>query len=429
MSDESTDEWPDEVRKRLEAYAERTGASLGDVTGDFVVYLRSDFGIEDWRDEDEDLIIDLSEGFFMETRRKKGGGGGTVEYVGHFTGVAGKWSDRRENMRTKLCKAYQSNSDAAIDSGGVGVFSSKEGKWYIQTKNGLVDTGEEVVEGQMPRDSFRCGEILLGMLVKNTESANYGKPFPCYDSTRYIYFLGNEKGAFEDEIRLLRVSAKPDDEVLIGVPCKFQGKPMREDASDGWDDVVEVWDDWTDNITYTDEFVEPDLRRDLRAERFWASEDFHEHYVELDELVEAYESKKQAMSNGDGHFGPVILTKGFVARMSTEGQASDYDQTGRNFSMDISSMALQQAYGDERAEVRLWISGACNDLTHPFEFRDEAGWVEYAERSVVLVCGRIGLRVVGDHYVPKLNVMGVYAIPNRSRRRQSGGDTGLGQFD
>ena len=428
MSDESTDGWPDEVRKRLEAYAERTGASLEDVTSDFVTYLVSDFGIEDSADEDEDLIQDLSEGFFMETRRARAGGSST-EYVGHFVGVAAKWNDRREKSRARLCKAYQNNADAIIESGDVGVFSSKDGKWSIQTKNGLVDTEEEVVEGQLPKDSFRCGEILLGMLVKNPASSNCGKPFPCYDATRYIYFLGNEKSAFEDDIRLLRISANPEDEITIGLPCKFQGRPIREDASDGWDDVVEVWDDWTDNITYTDEFVDPEVRRDLRAERYWVSEDFHSHYVELDELTEAYESGKQTLSSGDGHFGPVVLTKGFVARMSTEGQRSEHDQTGRNFSMDLSSMALQQAHGDERAEVRLWISGACHDLTHPFEFSDEAGWVEYAERSVVLVCGRIGLRAVGDHYVPKMNVMGVYAIPNRARRRQSGGDTGLSQFD
>jgi hypothetical protein len=149
----------------------------------------------------------------------------------------------------------------------------------------------------------------------------------------------------------------------------------------------------------------------------------------LDELVEAYENGKQEMSNGEGHFGPIVITKGFVARMTTEPTASEYDETGRNFSMDLSSMALQQAYGDSRAEVRLWIAGAVYDLTHPFEFSDGSGWVEYSERSTVLVCGRIGLRLHEDNYVPKLNVMGIYAIPNRARRRQSGGDTGLEQFE
>ena len=183
-----------------------------------------------------------------------------------------------------------------------------------------------------------------------------------------------------------------------------------------------------ENINYTDEFVDPDMRPDLRAERFWVNEDFHGHYVELDELTECYEANKQALSNGEGYFGPIVLTKGFVVRMSTEPMSSDMDQTGRNFNMDLSSMALQQAHGDDRAEVRLWIPGAIHDLTHPFEFHDGAGWAEYAERSTVMVCGRIGLRASGDHFVPKLNVLGIYAIPNRARRRQGGGDTSLSQF-
>lgn len=423
-------EWPEGVVERLTAYAERVGLSLDEVLSEFTSYLTNDFGIDDWSIEDDDRLIDLSEGFFMETRRVRGGGGGnTVTYVGHFVGYHNKWNDRRQNNRERLSKAYQQNPDAVITAGQVGVYRSVDGKWTLETKNGPVDTGEEVREGQLPTNSFRSGESILAMLVQSPESNNYGKPYPPYDEVRYLYFLGNEQGNFEDEIRLLRVAAKPGDTVNIGVPCKFNGRPLREDANEGWRDIIEVWSDWNEHLQYTDEFVDPELRRELRAERFWVNEDFHENYVELDELTEAYENGKQQLSNGEGHFGPIVITKGFVARMSTEPNSAEHDQSGHNFSMDISSMSLQQAYGDERAEVRCWISGALGELGHPFEFNDGSGWVEYAERSTVLICGRIGLQVRGDKYVPKLNVFGIHAIPNRARRRQSGGDTSLGQFN
>ena len=422
-------EWPDEVTERLQAYADRVGISLDEALEEFIAYLANDFGIDDWTVEEDDRLIDLSEGFFMETRRKGASSSSTVEYVGHFIGISAKWSDRRESNRTKLAKAYTQNPDAVLEHGAVGVFRAKDGQWVMEGKNGVVETGEAVVEGALPRNAFRFGDSVLGLLVQSAESSNYGKPYPAYDEVRYLYFLGNQKGHFEDEIRMLRVAAKPDDVVTLGVPCKFNGKPIREDAKEGWDDVVEVWDDWSSAISYTDEFVDPDLRRDLRADQFWTNGDFHEHYVGLDELAEAYEAGKQALSNGEGHFGPIVITKGFVARMSTEPQTAEWDQTGKNYSMDISSMSLQQAFGDERAEVRCWISGALGELGHPFEFNDGSGWAEYAERSTVLLCGRIGLQVRGDKYVPKLNVLGIHAIPNRARRRQSGGDTGLGQFD
>jgi len=426
------EEWNEEVLERLTAYAKRIDTGIEEVKGEFIAYLASDFSIDDWKDEDIDRIVDLAEGFFMETRRARGGGG-TIAYVGHFLGPAANVKDRRESQREKFSRQYQENPDEVISSGDIGVFSSKEGKWFVQTKNGLVDTGEEVVDGALPTNCFRSGETLLGLLVKNPESPNYGKPYPCYAETRYFQFLGNTEVEFENEIRMLRIAATGESvnaSLRYGLPCRFQARPVREDVQEAWADVIDTFDDWETTVEYTDEFVDPDLRRDLRAERFWTSQDFHDYYVELDELGEIYEARKQKMSDGSGHFGPIVITKGFVCRMSTEAKASEYDQTGRNFSMDISSMALQQAYGgDDRAEVRLWIPGAVYDLAHPFQFRDDVGWVDFAERSTVLVCGRIGLRPSGQHFEPKMNVIGIYAIPNRARRRQSGGDTGLSQFD
>jgi hypothetical protein len=53
----------------------------------------------------------------------------------------------------------------------------------------------------------------------------------------------------------------------------------------------------------------------------------------------------------------------------------------------------------------------------------------YAEKSTVLVCGRISVKRVDGKDIPNLKVMGVFADWRRIRRRQTGGDTSKEQFN
>ena len=76
-----------------------------------------------------------------------------------------------------------------------------------------------------------------------------------------------------------------------------------------------------------------------------------------------------------------------------------------------------------------WIGSACNDLTNPFIAFDGEEAIPYAEKSNVLVCGRIGIRRVDGEDLPQLKVMGVFTEPRRIRKRQGGGDTGEAQFN
>ena len=55
--------------------------------------------------------------------------------------------------------------------------------------------------------------------------------------------------------------------------------------------------------------------------------------------------------------------------------------------------------------------------------------VGWAEKSTVLVCGRIGMSVIEGETIPKLNVFGVFADIRRIRKRRDGGDMGASQFD
>jgi hypothetical protein len=155
-------------------------------------------------------------------------------------------------------------------------------------------------------------------------------------------------------------------------------------------------------------------------------------YTPLEEMSDAYNAKSRTFEiNGEqGKAGPIILTKGTVNRLSTEPRDSEFDQTGRNFSFNLTSMGLQNMHGTNRqSDVSCWVSGSCYDLTSPFVAYDVNSPVEWAEKSTVLVCGRIGMSVIDGETIPKLNVFGVFADTRRIRRRRDGGETGAGQFD
>ena len=191
-------------------------------------------------------------------------------------------------------------------------------------------------------------------------------------------------------------------------------------------------------MKYTDEWLEEEKRVLLNPFKLWTDEDFiGELYVPLHDLEEAYDAGKRVFTGRDGNdgtVGPNVIVKGTVTRMSTEGRESEWDESGRNYSLSLSSLGLQQVHGKGRmSEVPCWISGACHNLSHPFNFIsfidvDDELW-GYAEKSTILVFGRLKMRVQDGQRQPQITVWGTYANARRSRRRVGGGDTGSEQFD
>ena len=154
-------------------------------------------------------------------------------------------------------------------------------------------------------------------------------------------------------------------------------------------------------------------------------------FCDLSELVETYDRKKLPNYNGNGHYGPLIITKAIVSRVSKEATESQWDQTGRSFRMNVTGLSLQSKYGKESSqnEITVWIPGRVHDDTHPFEYKDEYGeWKPYAERTQVIIFGRLKLRPYKDDMVPSITAFGVYVPPRTARPGAVGGDTSLGQF-
>lgn len=427
-----TEEWPAEVVERLTMQAERTGESLEKVQEAFIKHLLDTHACDDWAAESEDLLIDWAESFVIMDRRSSvsGGGADTTTFVGTFVGVDAKSTDRRQNIVRRRVDMWNQNSNEALGSGQVGHYMKEGDTWVINTTNGVLETNESVE--QIPSMGFKAGNDYICLLSRA------GRPYPHTSIGRHYYFLGNEVNEFVNNgnVALWRVDCTDDNkdhDVRIGVPCKIQVRlPTTE--LEAFKDILNTNMNFWSSVEYTDDFVDEGVKKFLNPFTFWTNEDFvDEMYVDLENLSEAYEANVRTFEGADGRqgrVGPIIFTKGIVNRMSPEGRESEYDESGMSYSLSLTSSKLQHIHGTGiGSDITVWISGACNNLSHPFHFEEEDGekW-PYAERSPVLVCGRLAMSSRDGEMIPNIKAMGVYASARRSRRGQRGGNTGSEQF-
>ena len=88
-------------------------------------------------------------------------------------------------------------------------------------------------------------------------------------------------------------------------------------------------------------------------------------------------------------------------------------------------MSLSSMNGD----VDCWIPGAVGIMSNPFQAHWGEQAFDYAENSTVFIFGRLGMKDRDGLLSPKITVMGIYGHPRSCRKRASGGNTGVGQFE
>jgi len=416
---------PDGVMERINAQAERTNKSVEVVTEQYLNYIKDEFGCENPYEQDEDLLEDWAESCFV-VHRSSGGGGGGVTFLGSIIGIGDKKNDRLENLRALYIREFSNDPAQMIDSGRLGVYTDVDGKWRLLTDQEPQDTEQSTEEA--PEYAFRADGKWVTFVSKNGR-----KPYSSTRMGRYLWFLGNEESDFmKGKLELWRLDATNDNADAVyqlGRSCRIKARLPRENAPDFLKDVLETNNNFAESIEYTDTFLDEDDRYVMHPNIYWMDKseafgDGHNMYVPLDGLAEAYDTRSRTFEGRDGkqgRAGPLVFTKGTVCRMSTEPRENEYDQEGYNFSMSLTTTSMSD-------EITCWISNAAERGGEPFM----AGWGEdgipYAERSTVLVFGRIGMRVADGKSTPRLNVYGVYADPQRARRRVGGGDTSVDQF-
>ena len=408
---------PQGVAQRIVAYAERTNKKADEVKQDYLNYIKEEWGCDNPAEEDDDLLIDWAEQAFVQTRKQTGGGSNTNTWVGCFLGVADRKKDRLQNIVKSNVALFNKDPAEAIGLGRVGVFEKDGDVWAIRNKDGLTPLTNSSSED--PPFGIKTGDDLVCLLTRK------GLPSSPVRMGRYAYFLGGEEGDFvnNNAVSLWKVdltNENADMNLDIGRPCKISVVPPRDTANEYFKTVLSTYDDFSPN--YTDEFLPEQFRSLLKPTNYWTMAD-HELFTPIDNLEEAFESRKERTEIGGRQvtYGPLIITKGTINSMNTEPRDSEYDPEGFNYNMTLSSTIT--------GDIDCWIAGAVGVMCDPFT----SGWGEeafdYAEKSTVFVFGRVGMKDRDGLISPKISVMGIYGDPRRCRKRATGGNTGVNQFE
>ena len=427
--------WPEGVTERLTWWAENNSKTLQEAHAEFSVYLRDTLGIDDPASEEGDFLIESAETFVVE-RRRATGAGETVEFVGCFIGVDKKVTDKRAADRQVAVNAVRENLSGAIANGIVARGYTENGRWMLETKDGVTQT-EDSAEGDDPWWLFREGDLNLALLQTNSEWKTFGRPIRPQMWSRTYYFLGNVAEEYNNEILLWAIRVgdpeeKPSFAVQIGAPVRCKVRPPRQGNTDI--PFVTAANKFQTTIRYTDDFVEESDRALLAPERLWPA---HDMFCELPELEELYHAGSRKVAGIDNPIGPLVIVKGKVTDVNREGWEDSYgdDPTSRRYPMRISSFDLQRAHPDGlRREVQCICHGHLVQVNHAFDYKDGDRWLPYANKSTVLVFGRLGLRAVKDDdgnvtdHIPRINALGFYTVPRLVIPGGEGGDTDISQF-
>ena len=417
--------WPKEVLDRMQGYADRTNKKIGEAVNEFVAWLRKEFSVDDPLTEDEYLLVEWSEMFVIETRNLGGSQSSarkTTTYVGMMVGIEDSTRDNRANQRETAINMFKSNSDRAIEEKLIGVVTAKEGMWHV---NGEV-TDARVEGSELPWFAFEHGDMILCLLNTNASSASVGKPMAPTSVSRTLYFLGSEENS--NDIALWRVNLSNKSmgaDYNFHEPCKIQAIPPTQEGRD----TLYTNRDFHETVEYTDSFLPENLRNQLQPQRILVNDQMHDVVVDLAELPEAHADKKIKLPSGIT-LNPTIITKGNVSRLDKSPMNSEYDKTGRSFRMSITSLSLQSRNGRDspQSEVTVWIPGGLYDEQHPFDFNEDGEWKPYAERTPVIVFGRLKMRPYKDDMLPSITALGIYVPSKTARPAATGGSTNLDQF-
>ena len=97
--------------------------------------------------------------------------------------------------------------------------------------------------------------------------------------------------------------------------------------------------------------------------------------------------------------------------------------------MRVTSFDLMRSFGEgSRRDIGIGIHGFLGDEAHPFEVATDEGYKPYAVKSTVIIYGRLGVSLKDDDIIPKINAVGIYAVPRLAIPAGEGGETTVQQY-
>ena len=435
--EEKQDKLPEEVLERLHWYAEQHSISQDKAVEQYLGYIEEHLGIVNTQEEDDDFLVDAAETFVVERRVMSTPGGSSTELVGCFVAVEPKIRDKREKVREYAIQSAKEDLGAAIEKGTVARAFVENNVWMLEKAMGIVaSTQERFDEDNDPWFLVRDSGMTLAILQENPDWARHGEPISPYLFSRTYRFYGNTPEKFEDEMELFRIDVSGSTElsvsqnVVFGEPCTVKVRPQGDNVSPGWEDMWRGVSNFFKSINYNKEFVSEDDREYLKGDLFMSGMDCY--VSDLSDLMDVYRSESETIEGFENPIGPLVCIKGKVTDINQTGYESEYDPTGMNYTMRVSSFALQREFPDNmwRQEVSVRVHGFLGQDCHAFDYKGRKGWKPYAVKSTVYIFGRLGLRAVeeGKQEVPTIRALGVYAPPRLAIPAGEGGNTSLDQF-
>lgn len=417
-----------EVEERLTWWAEKNKKTVDDATAEFFTYLKDELGVDNPDQEDDAFMVDAAETFVVERRVMSGGANNAVQLVGFFVGVDPKMRDGQERKRAPAVSAAMNDLDEAIQSGLVARAYTENGVWMLEKKDGAVAT-EEPADSK-PWFLFEENGLSLAILQNNPDWSRFGEPITPYRWQRTYHYLGNEKDNFMDEQRLLRVTVTSTDPNEWFVPqlfsaCTLKVRSQSPNVKPEWADTYNSYA-LPGALTYGDDFVDESVRSAIKPDKLIP--DLHAYIKDLSTLAEVFDTRQEVIP-GYNPVGPLVFARGKVSDMRKEARETEWDQSGHDYSMSISSFDLMRTFnGGRRQNLPCYVHGLLGDAGHPFDVATDDGWKPYAIKSTVIVFGRLSVRATDDGIEPAIKTLGVFAVPRLAIPAGEGGVTNLNQY-
>jgi hypothetical protein len=418
-----------DVQDRLKWWSEKHNKTMEQAREEFTAYLLADLGISNPRDEDDEFMIDAAEAFMVERRvMSSTSSANATELVGYFIGVDSKVRDGQERKRAPAVSAALENLNEAISMGLVARAYTENGVWMLEKKDGPVKTEESADEE--PWFLFKEHGLSIAILQNNPDWSRYGEAITPYRWQRTYHFFGNEKADFmdsQDTLRITVTSKNPEEWHVPQMfePCALKVRARSGTPSPGWENVWNALP-FPAAITYGD-IVEEQYEDAIKPERLLPSADAF--VKDLSTLGEIFDTQSETIAGFNQPIGPMVFIKAKVSDLRLEPSDYEYDPTGHTYFMRVTSFDLMRTFGEgSRRDIGVGIHGFLGDEAHPFEYATEEGYMPYAIKSTVIIYGRLGVTVKEEGIIPKINAVGIYAVPRLAIPAGKGGDTSVEQY-
>ncbi len=371
---------------------------------------------------DEDFN-DYADMFFTANRPTGGGsgGGGGDEWVGMFIGFDRRF-DMMKRKRETAIDVASGDLGQAIRNGfsyngkqvHVGRAHTFEGVWRVEHKDGMFVSNES--SDSRPDWVITINESVSIAMLKDDLTPQRAT------SMKSIWTF---HGAPKDDFMTKGPS-------LITVEGAFEGalhdwkmwQPVtikgRFDA-EGWNNSGPTLSVSNANSTaYGLEWV-PEGKKREKAETIFNPEQYltttGDAAINLKDLLSNhFDNRKESYTDRNGvqrYDGPLVCVVGGVLDINHEGRESQWDPTGRDYWLSLSTQALRRE--NPNARVGISVSGAVKGVHNALSVQKGGEWLPYAKGSRIWVVGRTDSYTNQDgEDVVKIQAQGIYAVPHKS---------------